>query len=561
MNNSLVPQTLVNNLNFSIERMGKLQRHLQTGKRVVESSDDPAAISINAKLNMSRLGTENVRANLQSAVSFLQVQEGMLTQVGSILSRMSELHTMQSTQFATNGDRENYNKEFKELQGELQDISRAKFNGISLFSDQMPKTLFGDALDTEIIHPGTHESQSENTMNVTRWGIYRNLSQRLEGGDKTPTDFGKNPPREFLSMVFTNESLMDTNGIIAGYEDTASLDGWKRSYHEHNTTDEEEIWKTDNDDWIDYLGSNSFSAKIGVIHPSYPPSGPLSTKWGPEMYPDKVSQTGSKINFSGASIEFFSDITTDGLELEANGGTTASQLANFQNAFHKLTNNGTELPNALVLNVDNSQSMDGFKQLNEGILAFKDWVGSTYPTVFIPSQTSANFQKYIDPLTSPLQNGVSISSNENGYFMGIRINEGEDYIRQGRLAIEDAATEYEALNGVPLSGTLDNEKSGVKGLLDNAYNLQDFDMSEMVAFQEKLTEALAVNGAESSRAQSELENLAGKFTNLERAQSRSDDADIAQLMTKFSAAQVKTQLQAQLIKSAEDTYIHLADLL
>ena len=74
MNNSLVPQTLVNNLNFSIERMGKLQRHLQTGKRVVESSDDPAAISINAKLNMSRLGTENVRANLQSAVSFLQVQ-------------------------------------------------------------------------------------------------------------------------------------------------------------------------------------------------------------------------------------------------------------------------------------------------------------------------------------------------------------------------------------------------------------------------------------------------------------------------------------------------------
>ena len=83
----------------------------------------------------------------------------------------------------------------------------------------------------------------------------------------------------------------------------------------------------------------------------------------------------------------------------------------------------------------------------------------------------------------------------------------------------------------------------------------------MVAFQEKLTEALAVNGAESSGVQSELEYLEGKFTNLERAQSRSGDADVAQMMTKFSAAQVKTQLQAQLIKNAEDTYIHLADLL
>ena len=558
MNNSLVPQTLVNNLNFSIERMGKLQRHLQTGKRVVESSDDPAAISINAKLNMSRLGTENVRANLQSAVSFLQVQEGMLTQVGSILSRMSELHTMQSTQFATNGDRENYNKEFKELQGELQDISRAKFNGISLFSDQMPKTLFGDALDTEIIHPGTHESQSENTMNVTRWGIYRNLSQRLEGGDKTPTDFGKNPPGQLLSMVFTNESL---------YVKGVPNDGPNRAYLEHEKfnlpyghDDEDKFWIEDRDDWIDYLGVNNFEGKIGVVAnnsaaliPDHYSGGGIIN----QATKDDIART------DRMAVDFFQNNVAggDGLVLEKDGGTQANQLANFQNAFHKLTNNGTELPDALVLNVDNSQSMDGFKQLNEGILAFKDWVGSTYPTVFIPSQTSANFQKYIDPLTSPLQNGVSISSNENGYFMGIRINEGEDYIRQGRLAIEDAATEYEALNGVPLSGTLDNEKSGVKGLLDNAYNLQDFDMSEMVAFQEKLTEALAVNGAESSRAQSELENLAGKFTNLERAQSRSDDADIAQLMTKFSAAQVKTQLQAQLIKSAEDTYIHLADLL
>jgi flagellin-like hook-associated protein FlgL len=86
-------------------------------------------------------------------------------------------------------------------------------------------------------------------------------------------------------------------------------------------------------------------------------------------------------------------------------------------------------------------------------------------------------------------------------------------------------------------------------------------MSEMIAFQEKLTGALAVNGAESQRAHSELDHLAGKFTNLERAQSRSEDVDIAEVMTQFSAIQVKAQLQSQLIKNAEDTYIHLADLL
>jgi flagellin-like hook-associated protein FlgL len=60
---------------------------------------------------------------------------------------------------------------------------------------------------------------------------------------------------------------------------------------------------------------------------------------------------------------------------------------------------------------------------------------------------------------------------------------------------------------------------------------------------------------------SKIDHLPGKFTNLERAQSRSEDVDIAEVMTKFSAIQAKTQLQSQLIKNAEDTYIHLADLL
>jgi hypothetical protein len=167
-----------------------------------------------------------------------------------------------------------------------------------------------------------------------------------------------------------------------------------------------------------------------------------------------------------------------------------------------------------------------------------NWVSTNFPSVAVSSKTDGG-------------------QWTNGVYSAV----SERWIEQGRLALGDMMDNDPVIKNAVSLGTLDNDKSGVKGLLDDVYNLDDFDMSEMVAFQEKLTEALAVNGAESSRAQSELENLAGKFTNLERAQSRSDDADIAQLMTKFSAAQVKTQLQAQLIKSAEDTYIHLADLL
>lgn len=523
-----------NHLDQNNLSLKKSLSRLSSGKRIVSSADDAGGLAVASKLNSTLLRNVRVRESLNNSLSFLQTQAGALQVAGKVLSRMTELKTHSLDISKNDQDYENYNKEFKELQDELNQISRQKFNGISLFSDQMPKTLFGDSLDMEILHPLTDENDSTDVTNVTRWGIYRNLSQGLESGDKTPTDFGENPPREFLSMVFTNESLMDTT------TSPSSGDGWARSYHEHSNDDEESIWQNDNSDWIGYLGTNNFSAKIGV----------LSDYVGP-LFPDSFDPSGlSAPSYDGAAIEFYRNNSSggDGLMLEKDGGTAASQLANFQNAFHKLTNNGTELPGALVLNVDNSQSMDGFKELNEGILAFKDWVANTYPQVFVPSQTSANFQAYTDP-TNSMQNGVSIGSNENGYFMGIRINEGEDYIRQGRLAIEDARAEYEAMGGT-ITGTLDNEKSGVKGLLDNIYGLEDFDMTELKEFEDRLSDALAINGSESSRAQYAIEELEAKYLKLQSAHGRIMDVDFAQESTKLAQYQILNQSSAQMMSSA-----------
>ena len=226
-----------------------------------------------------------------------------------------------------------------------------------------------------------------------------------------------------------------------------------------------------------------------------------------------------------------------------------TQLENFKNAFLELTNNGTELPGALVLNVDNSKSMGGFKELNEGILAFKDWVETTYQEVFIPNQTSDNFQKYLDPVNS-MQNGVSIGSNENGYFLGIRINEGEDYIRQGRLAIEDAVSEYTNSTGDEISGTLDDDASGLKSLLDSVYDLADFDMSELEGFIQALSNALAVNGAESQAVDFKVKELNQTFVNSEQAHGRIMDADIAKESRRFTKHNVLLQASATILVNA-----------
>jgi hypothetical protein len=110
-------------------------------------------------------------------------------------------------------------------------------------------------------------------------------------------------------------------------------------------------------------------------------------------------------------------------------------------------------------------------------------------------------------------------------------------------------------------GTLDNEKSGVKGLLDEVYDLEDFDSSEFLNFIEKLTEAMAVNGAETSRATSELEELNTRQLGLEKSMENIDGLDFSLAMTRYTAAQVETQFRAQLVSKAEDLHVRIADLL
>ena len=73
--------------------------------------------------------------NHQNALSYLQLQDGALESVGEVVSRMAELRTMAADVTKNTGDIENYSKEFRELQTQLNQLKEEKFNGIRLFAD------------------------------------------------------------------------------------------------------------------------------------------------------------------------------------------------------------------------------------------------------------------------------------------------------------------------------------------------------------------------------------------------------------------------------------------
>lgn len=517
MYSTFMPSTLAHNLNNSVARTQKLHRHLQTGERLMESSDNPGDFAVKAKLNMRRANGDLMGANIQNTVSFLQVQHGMLKTVGTVLQRMAELKTQQDTIFATDDINDMYNYEFKELQGQLREISEAKFNGISLFSDQNPKVLFGDAIGTEPLTPESHESQKDNTMNLTRWGIESGLTVvENEGASGTSTG------QDLLALAFTDESKSNWGYFNAYYENDGGWNGY-----------DDDVMEFEN-----FMKENDLDAKIGLIVTQQSPSKDKS--WGGEAdggpaLPSRETpgiDPSTQLLDEQANKPSFTEIFRGmGREEHFNnppeGTTTAEQAQFIKNTFLKLTQDGKKLPKALGIFVDNSGSLR-YRQIDQAIEEFQTWVKQDYPSVAMSSRSDA------------------------GWVNGTRMVPKEDWIGQSQAAIEDLMENDEDIrDGLGSSKVLTN----------TVYDLDDFDSSDFVVFIEKLTEAMAVNGAETSRATSELEDLNTRQLGLEKSMENIDGLDFSLAMTRYTTAQVETQFRAQLVSKAEDLHVRIADLL
>ena len=109
---------------------------LASGKRIIAPYDDPGTLSVSMKLGASINRLNGADNNLQNAISFLEVQDGILDSVGKVVTRMNELKGLSSQDpMKSNQDVESYNTEFRDLQMQLYQMSQQTFNGVSLFAN------------------------------------------------------------------------------------------------------------------------------------------------------------------------------------------------------------------------------------------------------------------------------------------------------------------------------------------------------------------------------------------------------------------------------------------
>jgi flagellin len=131
------------NLSRANDALRKSLGRLSSGNRINNPADDAGGLAVAYKLNSKANRTSAILQNTQNALSYMQVQDSGLQTVGKIVDRMSELRVMAQDITKNSQDIENYSKEFIELQSQLNQVSKEKFNGISLFASDAATAVTG----------------------------------------------------------------------------------------------------------------------------------------------------------------------------------------------------------------------------------------------------------------------------------------------------------------------------------------------------------------------------------------------------------------------------------
>ena len=135
VNTNVVSLNAQRNLSTSQSSMATTMQRLSSGLRVNSAKDDAAGLAIAERMNAQVKGMNVAVRNANDGISLAQTAEGALGKIGDNLQRMRELAVQSRNATNSAGDRANLQKEFKELQAEIdRTVEGTKFNNMTLFS-------------------------------------------------------------------------------------------------------------------------------------------------------------------------------------------------------------------------------------------------------------------------------------------------------------------------------------------------------------------------------------------------------------------------------------------
>ena len=137
-----------NQLLRSENKIAVSMERLSSGFKINHASDNPAGIAISNKMRAQIDALDRAESNASDAISVLQIADGALNEITSVLQRMRELSVQAANGTYEYEDRQSIQAEIDELKKEVDRISDdTEYNTKTLLDGSSDVRVYADSAD------------------------------------------------------------------------------------------------------------------------------------------------------------------------------------------------------------------------------------------------------------------------------------------------------------------------------------------------------------------------------------------------------------------------------
>lgn len=561
VNHNLMAMNAARNLSDIYGRLSKSTQRLSSGLRVNSAADDAAGLAIRELMRADILVINQGIRNAADAISMIQTAEGAMNVIDEKLVRMKELAEQAATGTYTTAQREIMDSEYQAMAREIDRIANAtEFNGVKLLDGTLHTFHEGSGMK---IHFGTGNSSAEDYYFIDMGDMRATEATGLRVGNSDPREYWRttylDAPEATSYVGDSARGATSTSDGVFGIQYSTTLDSANSP-----------VWEMYGYVPVD-ANRDSVTTLVDKINQGSQARGYFSFAGATstELVNTRLTVDGQVFSFDDTFTTLAyngpSAISTVGI-----GGSvsTASSLAlafaAILNANHTstgvfATTDGTtvwmystefgEVGNEIQIVTDTTSVTRSAPTLRDGgakVLTADTWwdeVNQQYELQISMDVGGDSHQMRLFTITSLSGAGDVIDSNSTVGYLGTLTT---GYSGVGVVAnfpgTDDDDEWVEAQNG---SGNTDWDGADIRtqsaaqlalGALENAINRKDIRRAELGAF--------------ANRLENTITNLQIQAENLQAAESRISDVDVAIEMTEFTRNNILAQAATAMLAQA-----------
>ncbi|MBI2504131.1 MAG: flagellin [Candidatus Latescibacteria bacterium] len=215
VNHNVAAVNVRRHLNTNSKDLGTRLERLSSGMRINRATDDAAGLSISEGFRAQLSGLSVGLRNAEMGSNLLQVAEGSLNEVSSVLIRIRELAMESATSTLNDDNRESLENEMIQLRQEIDRIARSTgYNG------QRILTGFGVNVD-EAQSTALVASATTGVVRVNLAGAREGTYTFIDGSGDGELTLGNGVVTQTLN---TSSIFLDVDGIATGTTAVANFD-------------------------------------------------------------------------------------------------------------------------------------------------------------------------------------------------------------------------------------------------------------------------------------------------------------------------------------------------